>query len=59
MDREQAGQDNGNGGFMLSLQCTSCEWIWSESFSCALETAVPRCPECAHEPVLILKLYTM
>jgi len=58
MGREQAERDNGNDGFMLSLQCPSCEWIWSEEINCSLETAIPRCPECSHEPVLILKIYT-
>jgi ssDNA-binding Zn-finger/Zn-ribbon topoisomerase 1 len=43
--------------FMMSLQCPSCDWIWSDSFTCRVENLTPRCPKCSHGPVLALKVY--
>jgi ssDNA-binding Zn-finger/Zn-ribbon topoisomerase 1 len=58
-----AGENGVNGDascantFMMSLQCPSCDWIWSDSFTCRVENLTPRCPKCSHEPVLALKIY--
>lgn len=57
--KEQVGSAGGDSDFMLSLQCPSCDWIWSETFSCSLGNIIPRCGKCSHEPVLVLRIYAV
>ena len=57
--KEQDKSTKEDNGFMLSLQCPSCDWIWSKTFSCSVESATPRCNKCSHEPVLVLKIYAV
>ncbi len=44
---------------MLSLQCPSCDWIWGSPIPCEIQGVCPRCPQCAHQPVLVLKVYSI
>ena len=58
-DRKHYEKTGREDGFMMSLQCPSCDWIWGDSYACEVEKAVPRCPKCSHEPVLVLKIYAV
>jgi len=51
--------ESAESALMLSLQCPACDWIWGSSFPCEVQGASPRCPQCAHQPVLVLKVYSI
>lgn len=58
--QEERGREAGDRtAIMLSLQCPACDWIWGFSFPCEIQGTNPRCPKCAHQPVLVLKVYSV